>query len=423
MIQNNSKPIPFEVTVPVKVFNKVYRPFIDDLTPTQIFYGGSSSGKSYFIAQRHVMDVMDGRNILSVRNIATTIRTSSFNEVVKVIWRWKLTPFFQINKSELTITCKNNKQILFKGLDDPEKIKSITPKDGVITDIHVEEATETSEDAIRQLARRLRGKSKHPKRLTFSFNPILKSHWLFKKYFTGWEDDQKILQTPDLLILKTTYLDNDHLDEADRKILEDETNPYWRDVYTLGNWGVLGDVIFTNWKVKDLSQERKTFDNIRNGLDFGFGADPVAFNHMHYDKKHKQLFFLDEFNAHELTNPELAKAIKPIVNNQRVVCDSSEPKSIRELQTQPSKYRINAVGAKKGPDSVNFGIQWMQQQEIIIDRKCQNVINEFQSYQWKKNHAGETLNIPVDKNNHHIDAARYGCEDCMEERKVAGRLF
>jgi phage terminase large subunit len=178
---------------------------------------------------------------------------------------------------------------------------------------------------------------------------------------------------------------------------------------------VLGDVIFTNWKVKDLSQERKTFDNIRNGLDFGFGADPVAFNRMHYYKKRKRLYILDEFNGHGLTNPQLAKEIKPIVGNERVVCDSAEPKSIMELRNLDA-HKINAVGAMKGPDSVNFGIQWLQQQEIIIDKRCQNTINEFQSYQWKKNAAGETLRIPVDKDNHHIDGIRYAMEGDMEQR-------
>jgi len=405
-----------------KVFNPVYRPFVNDDTRIQIFFGGSSSGKSYFLAQRHIKDVMNGRNILSVRNTGNSIRKSSFNEIRKIISKWNFNEYFTINKSDMYITCRNGRQILFSGLDDTEKLKSITPEDAVLTDIHIEEATETLEADIKQLERRLRGKSDFPKRISFSFNPILKAHWIFKRYFSGWEDDARELRKSGILIAHTTYKDNQFLDDEDRRALESETDPYWRDVYTLGKWGTLGDVIFKNWKIEDLSKETH-WDNIRNGLDFGFGADPAAFDHMHYDRKRKQLFFLDEFNAHELTNPELAKAIKPIVGDQRVVCDSAEPKSIRELQTQPGNYRINAVGAKKGKDSINFGIQWMQQQEIIVDRKCQNIINELQSYQWKKNSAGETLNIPVDKNNHHIDAARYGCEDCMEKRKIAGRVI
>ena len=406
-----------EIKISPKLFNPVYLPYLDDPTRIQIFFGGSSSGKSVFLAQRNVCDVLKGRNILSVRNTANTIRKSSFNEIRKIINQWKLRELFTINKSDMMITARNGKQILFSGLDDTEKLKSITPENGVITDIHLEEATECREEDVKQLEKRLRGRSEFPKRMSFSFNPILKAHWIYKKYFGGWEEGAESLQKKDLFILHTTYKHNEFLDEEDRLALENETDPYWRDVYTLGLWGVLGEVIFKNWKTEDLKGNH--WDNIRNGLDFGFGSHPAALDHMHCDKKRGQLFILDEFNGTGLTNPELAKAIRPIVGNQRVVCDSAEPKSIKELQ----QNKIQAVGAKKGKDSVNFGIQWLQQQEIIIDRKCQNTINEFQAYQWKKNAAGEVLDIPWDKDDHHIDAIRYGCEDLMTPLKKAGPLF
>ena len=151
-----------------------------------------------------VLDLLRGRNYLSVRNTGNTIRSSSFNEVRKVISEWKLNELFQVNKSEMTITCKNGRQALFKGLDDTEKVKSITPEVGVITDIHVEEATETKEDDIKQLEKRLRGRSEFVKRLSLSFNPILKSHWIFKKYFSGWTDQDTFLRTSNQFILKTS---------------------------------------------------------------------------------------------------------------------------------------------------------------------------------------------------------------------------
>src|SRR5690606_20975471 len=161
------------------VVNQVYKPFLNDDTRTQIFFGGSSSGKSYFLAQRTVLDVLQGeRNYLVVRNVLNTVKKSVFNEITKAIHTMELTPFFNVNKSNMIITCTlNRKQILFAGLDDPEKIKSITPEDGVITDVWVEEATETKYEAVKQLYKRLRGRSKVKKRLILSFNPILKSHW------------------------------------------------------------------------------------------------------------------------------------------------------------------------------------------------------------------------------------------------------
>lgn len=124
-----------------KVFNEIYIPFLNFVTRVQIFFGGSSSGKSYFLAQRCVLDVAhSGHNYLCTRKVARTIRASIYNEVVKAINRFKLTNYFTINKSDMVITCANGYQILFDGLDDVEKIKSITPQKGVITDIWVEEA-------------------------------------------------------------------------------------------------------------------------------------------------------------------------------------------------------------------------------------------------------------------------------------------
>lgn len=397
------------IKIPGSAINPVYLDHLADMTPTQIFFGGASSGKSVFLAQRAVVDVCHRRNYLIVRNTATSLRSSAFNEVRKVISSWDLSSLFEINKSEMTITSKSGAQILFKGLDDTEKIKSVTPENGVITDIWVEEATECAEDDIKQLEKRLRGESKHPKRLILSFNPILKSHWIFNKYFGGFHDCDTKFSSPDLLILKTTYKDNQFLTPEDAARLENEADPYWRNVYTLGNWGVLGDVIFKSWRVEDLDPSSGQWDNLRNGLDFGFGPDPAAFIQCNYDAKRQKLYILQELSGHELTNKDLSDMVRSVAGRGRVVCDSSEPKSIRELQL----LGINAVPAEKGRDSVNFGIQWLSRQEIIINRKCQGVINEFQKYQWKKSRGGESLPIPADRDNHHIDALRYALEDCM----------
>jgi len=401
------------------VFNSAYLVYLHSEVRTQIYFGGSSSGKSVFLAQRCVFDLIAGeRNYLICRNVASSMRGSVFKEVVKAISAWNVSNLFTINKTEMTITCKNKKQAIFKGLDDVEKIKSITADDGVITDIWIEEATECTLDDIKQLRKRLRGKSKVKKRITFSFNPILKSHWIFKEYFTGFTDDAKELydEDKDLLILKTTYIDNKFLEEDDIKELTDETDSYFYNVYTCGNWGVLGELIFRNWKTADLSRQIRYFDNIRNGLDFGFTNHPTAYNRLHIDKAQKKIYIFEEFHEKGLKNPQIAEQLKPIIEDEYVTCDSAEPKSIQELQDNG----INAEGAVKGKDSILFGIQWLQGYEIIIDIKCQETINEFQLYQWKKNKDGEVLNVAVDKNNHHIDGIRYACEDDMEERIISG---
>jgi len=408
-----------DIKVSSKVFNKKYLPYLKEEVRTQIFFGGSSAGKSVFLSDRTILDLLEGgRNYLAIRNTGVTLKTSIYNELCKTISRFNVSKLFNVNKSDMTITCVNGYQAILKGLDDVEKIKSIVPQKGVLTDIWIEEATETQEDDLKQLERRLRGESKKSKRIILSFNPIMKTHWIFKKYFAGrFYDDDKIYHDDRMLILKTIYKDNKFLSVDDKILLEEETDEYWYNVYTLGNWGVLGEVIFKNWKVEDIKPDLiRTFDNYKNGLDFGFSSDPAAFNRTHYNKKKKTIYILDELHEYGLTNPVLADLIKPLVGRETVVCDSAEPKSIQELR----EHGISTVGAKKGPDSVNFGIQWLQQQNIIVDRKCQETVNELTVYQWKKNRQGEVLRQPIDKDNHHIDNLRYQYEDEMPGRSRAG---
>lgn len=404
-----------KLNIDPEVFNDAYRPYLKDQRRRQIFFGGSSSGKSYFLAQRTVLDILSGRNYLVCRNVQKYIRKSVFNEITKSITFFKLNKYFDINKSDLVITCKiNGSQILFCGLDDTEKVKSITPQRGIITDIWVEEATETERGDVKQLEKRLRGKSKFRKRITLSFNPILKDHWIFQEHFQQWDESKTDYQSEDSFILKTIYKDNKFLEQDDIDALENETDKYYYEVYTLGNWGVLGAVIFKNWRSEDLSAIRDKFDKIKNGLDFGFGGHPSALVHTHYDKKKQQIYILSDFYEYELTNDLLAKEVLKIIGNQYIVCDSAEPKSIKELRN----FGVKALGAKKGPDSVNFGIDWLQRQEIIIDTRCQNAKNEFQKYKWKEDKDGTVLRVPVDKDNHIIDALRYAYEDEMVERKL-----
>lgn len=405
---------------PTGIVNEIYQEWIFATQKTQIFFGGSSSGKSVFIAQRIVLDTLRGRNTLVVRKVGKTIQNSCWSEILKAINQLKLSMFFNAVESKRLITATNNGyQILFVGLDDPEKVKSITPTRGVLTDIWVEEATEIEYDDYKQLTKRMRGQSRHPKRITLSFNPIYQTHWIFKEFFGVWEDGKSIAQTDDLLIVKTTHKDNEFLSEDDHEALLNEKDPYYRNVYTLGNWGVLGDVIFKNWRVEDLSQLIevgnqkvelwRTFDNIRNGLDFGFASDPFTFIRLHLDEKRKRIYIFKELYERGLVNEQIAQVLKPIIKNERVICDSAEPKSVTELQNN----RINATGALKGADSVVFGIQWLQGYEIILDKSCINTKNEFVIYQWKKDKDGNTIKQPIDKFNHCIDAIRYALSDDM----------
>lgn len=390
--------------------NDSYIPFLNDTTRTQIFYGGSSSGKSFFLSQRCVMDVLKGRNYLITRNVARTIRSSVFNQITKTILSMGVAKQFNISQSDMTITCvKNRKQILFAGLDDVEKLKSVTPIEGVITDIWMEEATEVAYEAYKQLTKRLRGDTGDNivKRVIFSFNPVLQTHWIYKEFFGKWDDSKRLYRDKKLLILKTTYKDNLYLTQDDIEALESETDSYFYNVYTLGNWGVLGNLIFKNWHTEDLSSKIPTFDKIYNGLDFGYAADPNALVRLHIDNARKKIYVFDELYKAGMHDDELADVLKTMIKTQYVTCDCAEPKSIDDL----NRRGVRAIPAKKGPDSINYGIRFLQGYEIIVDIRCQNFKNEIQAYHWAEDKYGNALQKPVDKDNHLMDALRYATEE------------
>lgn len=411
------------------IFNDVYVPLLDDTSPMQVLFGGSSSGKSFFKAQQVIFDILSGgRNYLVVRKVADTINKSVRTEIIKAIKSMSLESEFNIPKSDFTITCSNGYQIMFSGLDDVEKLKSITPLLGVITDVWVEEATETIRDDIKQLEKRLRGgEETTPKRICLTFNPILQNHWIYEDYFRtiGWKDDQRQFSSPNLSILKTTYKDNKFLTRQDIERLENESDAYYYSVYTLGNWGILGNVIFQNWSVQDLSGMRDQFTVHRHGGDFGFGGNPAAISVAHYDRNHNTIYCYDELYAKGLTNDVLAEKIKGlipvtdpsglVIGTQLITWDSAEPKSIAELK----QYGVNALYAKKGPDSVLHGIQWLQQQKLVFDISCTHHRDEFSMLKWKEDRkTGKVLDEPIGED-HLVDARRYGSEQDMIVRAQA----
>ena len=387
----------------------------------QIFFGGSSSGKSFFLTDKIVIDNLQGCNWLCCRNVARTIRNSIFNEITKSISNMGVKKYYSINKSDMVITCKlNNKQILFCGLDDVEKVKSITPMDGVLERIFIEEATEVKREAYLQLKKRLRGRTQHSKHIFMAFNPILKTHWIYKDFFGQWEDNKTVYEDEDKLIVKTTYKDNIFLTSDDRKLLEDETDPYFYNVYSLGNWGVLGNVIFKNWRVEDLSDRISTFDNIRCAIDFGWN-DPTAMLKLHLDNKRKRIYIIDEVYQQHMTDEMLLSTAREFFGRNYVTCDSADPKTIDFLVVNG----IMAVPAMKGADSIIRGIRWLQGYEIIIDVRCQNFKNEIEQLHWEEDKYGNVLERPASGNDHLAnDCLRYACESVMLGAEIkAGTRF
>lgn len=239
--------------------------------PLQIYFGGSSSGKSHFLAQRCVLDCITGRNYLIVRKVGNSLKRSVYNEIYSKIIDLNVLKYFHFNGTDLTFTCKlNNKQILLSGLDDVEKLKSTKPINGVLTDIWIEEATETDYGDFKQLDKRLRGESEFNKRITLSFNPIIQSHWIYLNFFTEWKNGINYYEDDRISILKTTYKDNFFLTTDDKERLESETDERFRRVYIEGDWGLLQGAVFSNWEVGDFKKEQ--FEQYRFGLDWGFAC-------------------------------------------------------------------------------------------------------------------------------------------------------
>ena len=240
------------------VFNPVYLPYLDNTDRYLIFYGGGSSGKSYFIAQRWIYHLIQPKryNLLVVRQTGDTNRKSTFPLLKQVISNWNLSKYFKINESDMRIKCLlTNNEVAFAGLDDVEKIKSITFENGELTTIWVEEATECQEADINQLKVRLRG-GKSKKQMVLSFNPINIQHWI-KKHF---------IDSGLATVCFSTYKDNKFLTDDDRKALEDlqYTDIYTYEVYCLGKWGILGKTVF------DARMIQKRLDTIHKPLKTGY---------------------------------------------------------------------------------------------------------------------------------------------------------
>ena len=387
--------------IEVKV-NQVYLPIMKDKNRFKVLYGGAGSGKSHFVAQWLILKCLKEKNrrFLVVRKVARTLRYTVFMLIREIISEMELSGLFQINKTDMTITCINGNQFLFLGLDDVEKLKSIVG----VTDIWIEEASELLQTDLEQLNLRLRGNPGIQKQIILTFNPIAVTHWL-KKYFFDVKKD-------DAIILKTTYKDNKFLDDEYIKQLEslkDRDYVYYQ-VYALGEWGLLGNQIYTNYIIENIPTNDDNYKAIYYGLDFGFN-DPSAF--IKVGIKDQELYILDEFYRSQLTNTDLIREVKPMYNSKDwVIADSAEPDRIKEFRR--AGFRIRSC--TKSKNSVKFGIDWIKRRKIHIHPSCQNFINEIQTYKYREDKDGNILDEPVDANNHLMDAMRYATEIARVER-------
>ena len=395
-----------EVHIKKEIFNEAYLPYLETDKRYEIFYGGAGSGKSHFVAQKKVYEHLkdSGRKTLVVRKVARTIRNSTFALIKQTIHDWQVEKLFRIPKgnSEFDIRGPNGNQFIFTGLDDVEKLKSIVG----ITDIWIEEASELTEDDFTQLDLRLRGKTKFPKQIAQTFNPISQLMWQKKRFFDAVSDDVAILQT--------TYKHNRFLDDEYISMIEKlkETDYYHYTVYALGEFGTLGNLILTNWNVEKISRDPQHYDSVLVGLDFGFNH-PSAMIEVGY--KDGELYIFNELYEKGLSNNELIEAVKEQkLSKVYIVADSSEPSRIKEF----NKAGIRTLNAVKGPDSVKVGIDWLRRHTVYVHPSCTNTINELQSWKYREDKDGNVLDEPVPVNDDAMAALRYATESLRDKRKL-----
>lgn len=394
---------------PANVFNKqIYDNLFDYNHFVEVWYGGASSGKSHGVVQKVVLKSLQHwkhpRKVLWLRKVDRTIQESIFADVIDCLSNWQLLPLCRVNKSNRTIHLPNGAVFLFKGMDDPEKIKSIKG----LSDVVMEEASEFNQDDFTQLTLRLR-EPKHKKRQLFCmFNPVSKLNWTYKQWF-----DPKAKVNPERVsIHQSTYKDNHFLDADNIATIENlkQTNPAYYKIYTLGEFATLDKLVFPEFEKRRLSI--RTLSQLPSyfGLDFGYTNDETAFMHVKVDENTQTIYVMEEYAKHGMLNDDIARIIKQMGYSKEVItADAAEPKSIAEIK-RDGISRIRP--AKKGKDSIIQGLSFMQQYHLVVDDRCVKTIEELENYTYKKDkQSGEYTNEPVDSYNHEIDAIRYALSE------------
>lgn len=389
--------------------------------------GGRASAKSTHIGIWIIKNSMKNPiTTLCIRRVGNTLAESVFEQLKEAIDYLGVGHLWKIQKSPLQlIYIPRGNKIIFRGADDPNKIKSIKMSKYPITTLWVEELAEfKTEDEVSVIVNSiLRAELKEGLRykVFYSYNPPKrKQSWVNKKF-------ESHIIASNTYIHHSTYKDNPHISKA---FIEEAEEIKKKNEFKY-RWEYLGEPIgsgvvpFSNLQIRKITDEEIAyFDNIRQGVDFGYAADPMAFLRLHYDKKKRIIYIFGEIYGVKMSIRELAEKIKTKKwNDTYVTGDSAEPRSIAELR----EHGIKCLKAKKGPGSIEFGENWLDDLEsIVIDPvRCPNTAREFENIDYQVDKDGNTISKLEDKDNHSIDSCRYALELDMKthgrERKFNSR--
>lgn len=383
--------------------------------------GGRGSTKSSFTAIEIILGIMSDPNANAVvlRKVKDTLKESVFEQLCWAIDELGVDDYWQVPEAKLVITYKpTGQEIRFRGADKPKKIKSMKFSRGYAKFIWYEELDEfTGMEEIRMINQSLmRGGKKFT--VFYSYNP--------PKSANSWVNTEVQLTREDRLAHHSTYLTVDPEWLGNQFIVEAEhlklVKPLAYEHEYLGEVVGTGGEVFDNVQTRVISAaEIEEFENVRRGMDFGYSSDPLVYNVMHYDRKHKRLYIYHELYKVRLSTHAAYLHIKEEnKKNEYINADSADPRTISEL----AQYGLKVGGVKKGPSTVEYGIKFLQDLEAIIidDQRCPETAREFLTYELDKDAHGNFKAGYPDKNNHSIDAVRYGmndeCIDFMTKKKV-----
>ncbi len=385
--------------------------------------GGRGSTKSSFVSIEIILGMMKNpdANAVAIRKVGVYLKDSVYEQLVWAIDKLGVSHKWQVKLSPLElIYSPTGQRILFRGADKPRKLKSTKVHKGYIRYIWYEETDEFSGiTEIRTINQSLmRGGNVF--NVFYSYNPPKSQRNWVNAETAKIQSDRKnnalsVVHHSTYLSVPADWLGETFITEAEHL---KKTKPESHAHEYLGEVTGTGGEIFTNITLTAISDEEiQTFDKIKRGIDFGYATDPFVYVVVHYDSKYKRLFIFDEIYKVGLSNAQAAAKIKEKTNySQTIICDSAEPKSIRDLREQG--FRV--AGARKGPDSIEYGIKFLQSLEtIIIDSvRCPNTAREFYNYELESDGNDGFKNNYPDKDNHTIDAVRYALEDEISNRKV-----
>lgn len=379
----------------------------------RVVKGSRGSKKSKNTAINFIYRIMKypWANLLVVRRYSNTNKQSTYTDLKWAANKLKVGHLFKFNESMPEVTYKpTGQKILFRGLDDPLKITSISVDVGMLAWVWVEEAYQIESEAdFRTLVESIRGSHDDPdffKQITLTFNPWSERHWLKPMFF----DDKT--REKDVFAYTTTFRCNEWLDDVDRQRMEDlyRTNPRRARIVCDGEWGVAEGLVFDNFRVKDFNpiQKIKEIQETTHGQDYGFTNDPTTLVSSAVDLKNKEIWIYDEHYEKAMTTQDIYNMIaEKQLLKASITGDNAEPRLIKELIAKGVRRLHKSV---KGKDSIMHGILFLQGFKIYIHPSCENTIEEFNTYTFEKDKEGKWLNKPIDANNHIIDALRYSME-------------